>query len=399
MQLKKEYDAVVVGAGPAGSVAARYLAENGVTVLVVEKKQEIGTPKRCAEGINIGSLENLGLKPDPRWATNKINGTVLYSPGGKRVVCKSEGYILERKIFEKYLAMDAIRAGARYMVKTRALGAIKEDDRVAGIRAEFMGEEFEIRSKLLIAADGVDSKIAKSVGIDTTNRITDYHAGFQYEMAGLNLEGHDTLHLYFGDDISPKGYVWIFPKGKDIANVGIGILASKSEEGKRAKDYLDRFIENHPEIFENSGPIEINAGGIPVSSSVDTFVMGGLMLVGDAAQQVNPIHGGGMAIAMNAARICAEVGARAIKEGNLSKERLYEYEKIWRETDGAKTQRLLKMRAFLEKLEDKDFDNFAEILSGEDIMKLAGAKYKFLIKLFAKKAPTILPLAMKFLSD
>jgi len=398
--MEPHVDAIVVGAGPAGSTAARYLAEKGVNALVVEKKQEIGTPKRCAEGINICGFENLGLKPDPRWVTNEITATVFYSPNGKRLLCKGvRGYILERKIFEKHLAMNAIRAGARYMVKTRALGVIKEDNAVRGIRAKFMGEEFKINSKLVIAADGVDSKIAKSAGIDTTNKITDYHSGFQYEMAGLNLEGHNSLHLYFGNDIAPKGYIWIFPKGRDVANVGMGILASKSEDGNRAKDYLDRFIEDHPEIFRNSSPIEINAGGIPVSSSVKPFVMNGLMLVGDAAQQVNPLHGGGMAIAMNAAKICAEVGAKAIKEGNVSGERLHEYENIWRETDGVKMQRLLRLRSFLEKLEDKDFDNLAEILSGEDIIRLTGAKYKFLIKVFARKAPSVLPLARKFLSD
>lgn len=395
-----DYDAVVVGAGPAGSIAARVLAEKGVKTLVVEKKQEIGTPKRCAEGISINGLEKIGLKPDPRWATNEINGSIVYSPSGRRVTCKfTKGYILERKIFEKHLAMNAIRAGARYMVKTRALEVIKENEKVTGIRAEFMGEEFEINSKLLIAADGVDSKIAKSAGIDTTNKMSDYHSGFQYEMAGLNLEQRNILHVYFGCDIAPKGYIWIFPKGEDIANVGIGILASKSEEGNRAKDYLDRFIDSHGEIFRNSSPIEINAGGIPVSSSLDTFVMDGLMLVGDAAHQVNPIHGGGIAIAMKAAELCAEVGAEAIKEGNVSRERLYEYETTWKETEGAKLQKLFRMRAFLEKLEDKDFERFAEILSGEDIMKLIDAKYKFLLKIFVRKAPQVLPLARKFLFD
>lgn len=394
-----DYDAVVVGAGPAGSIAARFLAEKGVKTLVVDKKQEIGTPKRCAEGINLGGLEKIGIKPDPRWVTSEITGSTIHSPGGGKVVCKfSKGYVLERKIFEKHLAMDAIRAGARYMVKTRAIEAIKEGDKVTGIRAEFMGEEFTINSKLVIAADGVDSKIARSAGINTTNKMTDYHSGFQYEMAGLNLEGHDMLHLYFGNEIAPKGYVWIFPKGKDVANVGIGILASTSEDGNRARDYLDRFIESHPETFGNSSPIEINTGGIPVSSSVDTFVMDGFMIVGDAAHQVNPIHGGGMAIAMKAAKLCAEVGAQAIKEGNVSKERLYEYEKTWRETEGVKLQKLFKLRIFLEKLNDNDFEKFADILSEEDIIKLTNAEYKSLFKTFARKAPKILPLALKFLS-
>jgi len=127
--------------------------------------------------------------------------------------------------------------------------------------------------------------------------------------------------------------------------VGIGILGRLSDKGNKAKDYLDRFIENHPQIFKNASAIEINAGGIPVGSSIDPLVMDGLMVVGDAAHQVNPIHGGGMALAMNAAKISAEVGVKAIKE-----KRLYEYENIWRETEGVKMQKLLKLRSFLEKI-------------------------------------------------
>lgn len=393
-------DVVVVGAGPAGSTAARLFAKNGLDVIAVDKRQEIGAPKRCAEGIRSKALERAGLKPDPMWAINRIRGAILYSPGGKQlktIMDDAGGYILERKIFEKYLATEAIRAGARYMVKTIATGAIKENDYVSGIRAEYMGEEFEIKSRLVIAADGVDSRIAKSAGLNTVNKLTDYHSAFQYEMANLNLKDSDMLHLYFGKNIAPGGYIWIFPKGKDTGNVGIGILGLKSDDGNRAKDYLDRFIENHPEIFKNSSPIEINAGGVPVSSSVDTFVTDGLMIVGDAAQQVNPIHGGGIAIAMNAAKIAADVGTNALKENNLSKERLYEYEKIWRETDGRRIKKLLKLRNFLEKLEDNDFEKFADILRGEDIIKLTEGRYKFLFKLFMKKAPKMVSLVKKFL--
>jgi digeranylgeranylglycerophospholipid reductase len=397
----QEYEAIVVGAGPAGSIAARILAENNIKTLVIEKKQEIGTPKRCAEGINSSALKRVGLTPDPRWAIRAINGTILYTPSGRplRIVLDNKaGYILERKIFEKHLAIDAIRKGARYMVKTLAKGVIKEKGKACGIKAVHMGKELDIRSKLIIAADGVDSKIAKSAGLNTKNTPVDYHSGFQYEMAGLNLDESNMMHIYFGNEVAPKGYVWIFPKEGDVANVGIGILAELSDRGDKAKDYLDRFIKHHPDIFKDASAIEINAGGVPVSSSMDFFVMDGLMITGDAAQQVNPIHGGGMSLAMNAAKIAAEVGANAIKEGDVSRERLCEYEKIWGETDGVRMRRLMKLRSFLEKLEDKDFERLTDILTGEDIIKLTEARYEFLTKLLVKKAPKMLPLARKFLS-
>ena len=111
-----EYDVIVVGAGPAGSVAARVVAENNYRVLVLEKKQEIGTPKRCAEGFTIVGMNRGGVEPNPVWALNKIIGVILHSPSGKTVKATykedMQGYLIERKIFEKHLAADAIREGA-----------------------------------------------------------------------------------------------------------------------------------------------------------------------------------------------------------------------------------------------------------------------------------------------
>ena len=402
MKIKDNVDVLVVGAGPAGSIAARVLAENNVDVLVLDKKQEIGTPKRCAEGIHSNVLDTIGLKPDPRWVVNETLGAIIYSPSEKKVEINFKdvgigGYILERKIFEKSLAIDAINAGARYAIKTMALDVIKENGKVTGVKAEHMGEEIKIRSKIVIAADGVDSKIAKSAGLNTTNRLEDYESGFQYEMAGLKNINFKDLHIFFGNEVAPLGYVWIFPKIKNTANVGIGILSSKSTPEKNAKYYLDKFIEDHPDIFEDASPIEINAGGVPISSSIDTFVTDGLMVVGDAAQIVNPLHGGGIRLAMNSAKIAAEVSVNALKEDDLSKSRLYEYEKIWRETDGVRMKKLLKVRVFLEKLNDEDFERLMDILGAKDIINLSNANYKFLFRLLLTKAPKLLPLAKKFL--
>jgi len=391
-------DVVVVGAGPAGSIAAWELAKRKVNVLVVEKRQEIGAPKRCAEGISMKGLENMNLRPDPRWASQVITGSILYAPNGKEVKIEPKdhtGYVVERKVFEKYLATEAVKAGARYMVKTTVTDVVKEGDKVVGVKADHMGDEVTVKAKMVIAADGVDSMTAKRAGIDTVNRLTDYHSGFQYEMAGVNAD-QGKLHLFFGNEIAPKGYIWIFPKGNTTANVGVGIVGIKSEEGRRARDCLDKFIRDNPRFFANASPIEVNAGGIPVSIHVKTFVADNFMIVGDAAHQVNPIHGGGIALAMNAARLAAKVAADALAEGNTSRERLLEYERRWHETDGAKIKKLLKVRYFIEKLDDEDINAMADMLTGEEVFGLVNGETKSLIRLITK-APKLLPLAKKFL--
>jgi digeranylgeranylglycerophospholipid reductase len=303
------------------------------------------------------------------------------------------GYIIERTVFEKHLASQAVAAGARYMVKTTALNVMKKGGRIAGVRAEHFGEEFDIECRLVVAADGVESRIAASAGIPTLNKLADYHSGFQYEMAGVRAK-EDSLHIFFGNKIAPKGYVWIFPKGDGIANVGVGILGSESANPKRPREYLDDFIAKNPKFFAGASPIEINAGGIPVSAGLPTFVGDGIMVVGDAAQQVNPIHGGGIAIALYAGKLAGEVGAKAIAEGDVSRERLFEYERVWRETEGKKLSKLLKLRVMMEKVSDEDFETLSGLFSGDDIAKLTSGDFSHVPKLLMR-TPQLLTIAKK----
>jgi len=390
-----EVECLVIGAGPAGSIAAKELASKGIETIVIEKRQEIGAPKRCAEGVSKHSLEKLGIKVHELGITRVIKGAVLYSPSGKKVVMDGqgmEGYVLERKVFEKYLASEAIKEGARYMIKTQATNMVRENGRWRVSIKNLDGED-EIVANLVIGADGVESKVGRWAGLKTLNRLTDYHSGIQFEMAGVNTD-ENYIHLFFGNEVSPLGYAWIFPKAFS-ANVGLGILEKGAK--MRAYDYLKKFIEEHEDIFKNASPIEINSGGVPVAHFTG-MAADGVMLVGDAAQLVNPIHGGGIVRAMHSSIMAAEVAEQALKEKNLSKERLMEYENMWNEEYEEKTNKLLKLRSFLEKLEDKDFELLADILEGEDIFQLTQAKLSFFLKKLIKR-PSLMGLATKYLRD
>ncbi len=394
-----DYDVVVVGAGPAGSSCALRLAKKGVKVLVIEKKQEVGTPKRCAEGLNQTGLDNLDIPIDSKWAIQKITGAVIYTPSQREVDIPAgsiSGYIVERKVFEKSLAAEAINHGARYMVKTQATGLIKKEGRITGVKAEYMGEKIQVKARIVIAADGVESMCAKWAGIDTVNKINNYHSGFQYEMAGVDVID-DKIHIFFGRKIAPRGYVWIFPKGDTIANVGIGMLGDKTGKDKSASQYLDAFIQDNPRFFDKASPIEVNSGGIPVKVTCNTLTADGLMLIGDAAQQVDPVHGGGIHLGIIAGNIAGDVAAEALAEDDVSGERLRHYEQLWDESQGKSLRSLYKVRGFIEKLEDDDIESMADILTSEDILKLTEGKTLFLAKVFARKSFRIMRLVKRFL--
>jgi digeranylgeranylglycerophospholipid reductase len=395
-----DYDAIVVGAGPAGSMAARTMAEKGLEVLVLEKDAEIGSPKRCAEGLSMRGFERAGLKYSPKYCAQDIRGLVLWAPNGKSVTfAKDEtwGYVLERKIFEKHLAKDAIKAGADYMVRTTVHDLIKDKDgKAAGVKARYLGDEVQFTAPLVIGADGTETKVGRMAGLRTVNKLGDYISGFQYEMAGVEGLDQDKIHMWLGAKIVPKGYLWAFPKGDDLVNIGIGIISTENAK-KSVRQYLDEFIVAHPEHFRNASPVEVNAGGIPVCGKIsDPFVDDHIMLVGDSAHQVSPIHGGGMSTNLYAAQIAGRVAAEAVQSGDFSKKKLSEYESEWRQTDGRKMEKHLKVRLFVESLSDDDLNWFADNMKPEYVEDLQEGRTGFLLKMLIRK-PKLMKYAVKYL--
>lgn len=394
-------DVVIVGAGPAGSLCAKYLAQSGARVLVVEKKQEIGVPKRCAEAVDFSVFQKVGIEPHPLWLIHRLYNAVLYAPNencvkfGARTQMES-GCIIEKKVFEKHLAKDAISAGAKYWLKSTALRVLKEEDFIRGVVVEHMGVEKKIIAKVTVAADGVDSKIAKSAGLDTVNPLKSYMSCFQYEMAGLSNIDEEAIHLYYGNTIAPGGYLWIFPKGNSIANVGVGINVLKSCD-KSAKYHLDRFIESHPIIFKGASPIEINSGGVPVFRTLETLADNGLMIIGDAAQLVNPVTGGGIDLALLSGKLAAEVAADSIQKNDVSKKSLSAYQIKWEQSFGKLLKKMHRLQKFMENLSDKDLNRLADILTSNVLQDLAEGRFSGFVKLIMKKMPSLAHFAVKFL--
>jgi len=396
MFLKESYDVVVVGAGPAGSSTAEHCAKLGLSTLLLEKRQEIGAPKRCGEGVSFDTEEALGAKIPTRCIAQKITNTLVHAPNGKTVsitIPGYGGYVVERKVFDKWRAFQASRAGAYVQAKTEVTDIIKEDDYVKGVKCNFEGEEFEIKCTVLVAADGVESTISRKVGLNTTNKLTDIDPGFQYEMSNLKMKDPQQIQVWFGPDIAPKGYIWIFPKGNDVANVGIGIGVTE----KSAKYYLDKFINNNPEIFKDASIIEVNSGGIPVGGFLKNMVMNGFLVVGDAAHQVNPIHGGGMKEGTIAGKMAAQVIKEAIDKDDVSQSSLEKYNKIWWDARGEKLRKVEKLKQVIEKLSNDEFNLMAESFTGDVLVEFSrGAKLSALAKLLMKK-PSLITLARHLL--
>ncbi len=385
-------DVIIVGAGPGGSATAKHLSEKGYSVALYEKRQEIGAPKRCGEGISLGRVERLGLNPPKNCIRQKIDGAKIYAPSGKAVEIdygKDSGYILERKMFDKWLAEEAARKGAFVQAKTYIKDVVRERGRISGVKGESCGEKFEEKSKILVAADGVESKISRVAGLNTTCNPLLIDSGVQFEMAGIEIEDPKKIHLYFGNKIAPRGYLWIFPKGKDVANVGVGIIGNSTIP---AIDYLKKFVENKEELKKGS-ILEVNAGSIPVGGFLKKMTLDNFLIVGDAAYQVNPIHGGGIYEAQFAGRIAAEIIDEALQKKNTLDNQLNKYNIEWWKQRGNSLRKIEKLREVVENLSDEDFNYLADKLTGEDLVNFTrGNSLVTLAKLLLKR-PHLIKLA------
>jgi digeranylgeranylglycerophospholipid reductase len=363
-------DVVVVGAGPGGSMAAKTAAAAGLKVVMIEKRQEIGDPVRCAEGVGKRALCQM-VKPEPEWIAAEVKGAKIYAPDGTCIVMSEDkggaevGYVLERKIFDRGLAMEAARAGARVMVKTRALGLIKKDGVPVGVSAMRMGERFQIDAPLIIGADGVESKVGRWAGIDTTLKLKDIESCAQFLVSDPSVDDQ-YCEFFLGNSIAPAGYVWSFPKGEKLANVGLGILGSKSRPGEATR-LLTEFMRSH---FPNGKVLEMVVGGDPCSGLIESATADGVMLVGDAARQTDPLTGGGILTAMQAGIIAGDVAARALAAGNVRRESLKGYEDRWREEIGKHLSRSFEYKEFFVKLTDTDLNQLLGSLTKEDISKM-----------------------------
>jgi geranylgeranyl reductase family protein len=314
------YDVIVVGAGPAGSTAAKYAAEGGAKTLIIEKRRKIGVPVQCGEFLqSINEIADIAPKAENLEELFNINKNLIsrktdkvriISPKGKKFEFDFSGMVLERKLFDNYLAGEAVKAGAELMTETKVLGVEKNND-----AAKVITNSGTYEGKIIVGADGPVSTVARCMNMQKP----EIYPCVNYELAG-NFE--PVVEMYMGG-VAPGGYAWVIPK-KETANVGLGV--QKKFAGKlNLKKLLDKFVEK---LNLEKPIVNYSGGNVPCYNPAEKTVKGNVMLVGDAAGQVMASNGGGIPIAMICGRIAGQVCSEYIK--NKSKISLSEYEKRWR---------------------------------------------------------------------
>ena len=380
---QEKYDVIVIGAGPAGTLAAKYAARDGADVLIVEKKKEIGTPIQCAgfvpEAFEIEEMISGLILPDEmkkiskKCILSKTKTQRLISPDLKSKEFDVAGFVLDRRLFDSDLAEQAAAAGADILCGTSAkeIGSGSKDHTV---KLNGVFGTASVTGKIIIGADGPNSMVGKTFGLSHSKQEgsgekeearqvfgTPYERGigFEYKMTNVDIDA-EVLEMYFGNEYVPGGYVWIFPEGGGKANVGIGLRNSNSpsKEKVSARTLLNKFITEHPiasEKLKGGKIMSVHGGIIPVSGAPEKTVAYSTMVVGDAAGQVMATNGGGIPFAMAAGKIAGEIAAAAIMEektgGQLS---VIRYEKEWRNAFGEALDSSVQARKLMDKFTGSD---------------------------------------------
>ena len=338
-----ESDVVVVGAGPGGSTAARYLAERGLHVTLLEKSR-FPREKVCGDGLTpraVKQLIRLGIDIDgPGWARNhglRVHGgrvEPFVLPWPELAEFPNFGLTRARSEFDDLLARHAVAGGAHLLEDTNVTGPILDrTDRIVGVRSKD-GREF--RAPVTIAADGNSSRLAIAMGLEKKVNRPMGIAARTYFRSDVNFDDYmeSWLELWDGkpgeSNLLP-GYGWAFGMGDGTVNVGLGTVGSSASSQKmNYRELMGKWLANTPEEwgFRPENQIGgIGSAALPMSFNRQPAYQRGLLLVGDAGGMISPFNGEGIAYAMEAAEMAAEaiVDAHARGVGTASAERALEY--------------------------------------------------------------------------
>ena len=354
-------DVAVIGAGPAGVMAAWTAAKEGARTVLLEREPKPGR-KPCAEGILSEVLADAEVPADPAFAINPIKGAILYAPDEKkRVNVGGEGYILDKPAMLNVLAERARSTGPR-VEYGRAVESVIRDDGHMLISGKTDSQPFSLRARVVIGCDGTGSILARQFFPRRNYQVI---AAFQYDMKNCQVEDESKLEIFIGHKKAPAGYIWIFPKGNKEANVGIGL------KGSGAKLLLDKFLQDHPAVFDGATIERSQAAPVPVGGEVDNYVGDNMMLCGDAAGQVIPLTGAGIHTSLVAGKVAGHVAGKAVLEGDVSSKRLRTYQERFDGLWAEKISNSLKALESFERFSDEELNVITDYLDGQDLIEMA----------------------------
>lgn len=374
-----KYDVLIVGAGIAGASLAWDLAGKGLKVLVVDSRpfNRFGD-KPCGDAVSKAHFDDLGMPyPTGNQLENVIHGIKLYSPDKKTEwVVKGDGFEINSPAYVQRLVKEAMNKEVEVMDMTTAMKPIFEDGFVKGaiLYDRKTNQTFTVEAKITVDATGYSmsfrNKLPKELPI--SEELDDKDADVAYREVTLtkdDMDDYDYLKIYITQQYSPGGYWWIFPKGKDKVNVGLGIQGGMGYPP--VQSFYEKYLNEIAPEVDRSKLLVKGGALVPTRRPITTMTWNGIAVIGDSAFTVNPVHGGGKGSAMISAYCVSKSILSAFKKGDFSAPSLWDANICFIEKYGAKQAGLDIFRRFLQRLTDEDI-NYGmnkRVLKEEDIVE------------------------------
>lgn len=401
------FDVFILGAGPAGCVCAHQLSGKGLSVAIIDK-EIFPRDKICGDALSadvINQLQKIDSSIFERFLNLKhkvpSNGVRFFAPNGQRLDIdfknknseNEAGFVVKRLDFDNFLFEQLQGLPDLAIFMDEKIKNIVEN----GETITIIGEQRTFQTKMVLGADGANSIVNRQLAkhkVDKKHHCAGLRQYFE-NVSGFHPKNHIELHFY--KDVLP-GYFWIFPLPNNQANVGLGMLSSEVVRKKiNIKEKLTDIIQNHPNIkerFKNAKPLEeIQGFGLPLGSGKKSLSGNRFLLLGDAANLIDPFTGEGIGNAIRSGRVAA---AHVLKAFELNRfdapfNKSYDkeiYKKMWNELRiGRSLQKMLKYPWLFNFLVKKANKNEAvqklltSMLDNVDLKKEL-LKPRFYIKLF-----------------
>jgi digeranylgeranylglycerophospholipid reductase len=382
----QDYDVVVVGGGSSGIWAAGVAAGEGARTLLVERNRRIGEQIRCAEGVGARGIQLL-VDLEDQWVAARIDGVRMFTPEGKEVKVDQPGcgYVLYKDLFLQGLCRMAAERGVEIWLDSEVLGIAVRDSGGLELEIRRPAGGCRLRAGAVIAADGIESRLGRTAGIQEGLKPQDLFACAQYLVAPIEMDPR-FVEVYFGWEVAPGGYAWVFPKGQARANVGVGVV-NHWQAAKTPLEYLREFKQRRCPQAQVLGQV---FGGVPSVKRPYRAFGHGVFLAGDAARVADPASGAGIIPGMESAGAAARAAYRYCRDGGgkraVERGLVRELKTIYRD------RRIrYAVRTIMGKMSDRDLGRMIELtgqyathddLLGGNPLKLIGFMVKSMPRTF-----------------
>lgn len=381
-----DYDVIVAGAGTGGATTAYTLAKNGHSVLLIDRKEKekIGD-KTCGDALGSHHVkevqELIGLPEIPsNIVEHEVNGIDLIAPDREHRLRMqgptTTGMSFNRLKMGQWFLSMAEKEGAEVMASTRAKTLLFDNGKVAGLKImEKDGNDRNITARIVVDATGATGmlrrQLPESSPIERVINKEDMMVAWRdiYETPEYDFKTPDILEIFWNQDETLGGYTWVFPQGRNRVNIGAGVMTIKDH--RKPQDIMKEFVEPNWDFYKTKLIQLDSSGGVaPIRRPIDTMVDDNFMLVGDAACQVNPIHGGGIGSSILGGAIAGLTASESLEKNDTSIKSLWGYNPKYMEMYGSKQASLDVFRWFLLNITNDEID-FAfkkQIIKANDLL-------------------------------